>query len=114
MNTIVEVEMVMFEIENLFYNISFIDIIAYAINIVLLIHVDCISVCILYFLHFARSVLGLIIWWKMPKARELIKVIKSNLDCERALRELNVPDIKENVVLSVDISLESQFRKVTE
>lgn len=95
----------MFEVETLFFGISLVDISVFVISSSLLFRVDCLSVFFLYWFHLARGVLGIFIWKKMPKARELIKTIKSNLETDSLVQGLNINAIKENVVKSVETSL---------
>ena len=62
LDMILQVEMILFELETLFFGISLVDISVFVISSALLFRVDCLSVFFMYWFHLARGVVGFLIW----------------------------------------------------
>lgn len=87
---ILKVEMLLYQVKQLFFWISFTELVAFVVSAVLLLSIERHAVFVLYFGHFVRSIAGFFIYNSMPKINEFMKDVKSNIDADRLLEALDV------------------------
>ena len=82
--------MSLYQVKSLFFWISFTEMVAYVLSVVLILSIGRLAVVFLYFPHFVRSVTGFFIYNSMPKIHEFMKDVKANVDTEKLMQELDV------------------------
>ena len=106
---ILKVEMILYQVKQLFFWVSFTELISFIVSTVLLLSLDKVFILILCFGHLLRALAGFFIYNSMPNINEFIRDVKKNIDSERLMQSLDVTVMQQQVVDGVGESLKGQF-----